>query len=203
MPAFSAKEIISIGTTIDILFYGDVRDTNVAAVPQPSPGSQLRGEPTEFGLRILKDTLEAQSTFMTRFSVDVLLRHHKLKSDGFPEADARPGLNKLTPALLKKYDQVWFFGQQYANLRQWFDDYGGPESGAPTQTRISPARGTRQPSARPRLSVLPRRLGSTRCCSTKLTSLEWSPVISTPPPASIHDCSAATSASVSSLSGPP
>ena len=128
MPAFSAKEIISIGTTIDILFYGDVRDTNVAAVPQPSPGSQLRGEPTEFGLRILKDTLEAQSTFMTRFSVDVLLRHHKLKSDGFPEADARPGLNKLTPALLKKYDQVWFFGQQYANLRQWFDDYGGPDS---------------------------------------------------------------------------
>ncbi|MFT3957258.1 MAG: hypothetical protein QM722_23610 [Piscinibacter sp.] len=128
MTAFSAKEIISIGTTINILFYGDVRDTNIAEVPQPAPGSQLRYTSTEFGLRILKDTLEAQGTLLTRFSVDMLLRHHKLKSDGFPETTATPGLNKLTPALLKKYDQVWFFGQQYANLRQWFDDYGGPES---------------------------------------------------------------------------
>lgn len=128
MPAFTAKEIISIGTTLRILFYGDVRDTNIAAVPQPSPGSQLRGEPTEFGLRILKDTLEGQSSFLMRYSVDLLLRHHRLKSDGFAEPQASPGLNKLTPALLKKYDQVWFFGQQYANLRQWVDDYGGPDS---------------------------------------------------------------------------
>lgn len=128
MPAFTAKEVISVGTTIKILFYGDIRDTNIAAVPQPAPGSLLRGSSTEFGLRILKDTLEAQSSFLIRFSVDMLLRHHKLKSDGFAEATATPGLNKLTPALLKKYDQVWFFGQQYANLRQWFDDYGGPDS---------------------------------------------------------------------------
>ena len=128
MPAFTAKEAISVGTTIKILFYGDIRETNIAAVPQPAPGSQLRGSSTEFGLRILKDTLEAQSTFLIRFSVDMLLRHHKLKSDGFADSTATPGLNKLTPALLKKYDQVWFFGQQYANLRQWFDDYGGPDS---------------------------------------------------------------------------
>lgn len=128
MPAFTAKEVISIGTTIRILFYGDIRETNIAAVPQPAPGSQLRREPTEFGLRILKDTLEAQGSFLMRYSVDMLLRHHKLKPDGFAETQATSGLNKLTPALLKKYDQVWFFGQQYANLKQWFDDYGGPDS---------------------------------------------------------------------------
>jgi len=128
MPPPITKDIFTLGSTIRILFYGDVRDTNTAAVPQPGPGNQLRGMPTEFGLRILKDLLEAQSTFLVRLQVDVLNRHYHYNSDGFVREPAVPGANKLTPALLKKYDQVWFFGQQYANYSQWNDAYGGPES---------------------------------------------------------------------------
>ena len=128
MPPLVTKDSFTLGTTIRILFYGDHRDTNIAAVPQPAPGDLLRFKPTEFGLRILKDLLESQSTFLVRLQVDVVNRDYHFNSDGFVREPAVAGANKLTPAILKRYDQVWFFGQQYANFSQWNADYGGPES---------------------------------------------------------------------------
>lgn len=128
MPPPITKDTFTLGSTLRILFYGDHHDTNTAAVPQPAPGDLLRSKPTEFGLRILKDLLEAQSTFLIRLQVDVLNRDYHYNPDGFVREPAVPGANKLTPALLKKYDQVWFFGQQYANFSQWNVNYGGPES---------------------------------------------------------------------------
>jgi hypothetical protein len=121
-------DVLTIGVTIRILFYCDDLSTNTAVVPQPGPGNQLRGNPTEFGLRILKDLLESQSTFLVRLRVDVVNRNYQYGPDGFVREPAVPGANKLTAALLKKYDQVWFFGQHYANYSRWNEVYGGPES---------------------------------------------------------------------------
>jgi hypothetical protein len=122
------SDSLTIGVTIRILFYGDAKDTNIATVPQPAPGDRLRSQPTEFGLRILKDLLESQSTFLVRLKVDVINRNYHYGPDGFVVEPATPAANRLTPGLLKKYDQVWFFGQQYANYREWNDFYGGPNS---------------------------------------------------------------------------
>ena len=57
------------GETIRILFYCDHRDMNWELVPQPGKGERLRRKPTEFGLRIAKDLLEAQSSLTLRFDV--------------------------------------------------------------------------------------------------------------------------------------
>ena len=58
------------GKTIRILFYCDHRDMNWEPVPPPGKGERLRRKPTEFGLRIAKDLLEAQSSLTLRFDVD-------------------------------------------------------------------------------------------------------------------------------------
>jgi hypothetical protein len=119
------------GKTIRILFYCDQRDMNWEPVPQPGTGERLRRKPTEFGLRIAKDLLEAQSTLTLRFDVDVLNRHYDYDGNGAVVNFAGPmqaGKHKLTPNLLKRYDQVWFFGQLYANYRTEDPDYGNADS---------------------------------------------------------------------------
>ena len=56
-------------TDIRILFYADSSSTNLLL---PKPGVNLRGQEEEFGLRILKDILEA--SFSPNISVDLVNR---------------------------------------------------------------------------------------------------------------------------------
>jgi hypothetical protein len=122
---------ILLGRTIRILFYADHRDSNYQTVPQPGSAEKLRGQPTEFGLRIAKDLLESQSGLFLRFKVDVLNRHHDYDATGAVQdfdGPVRVGKHKLTRDLLRRYDQVWFFGQLYANYSGVLRDYGNRES---------------------------------------------------------------------------
>jgi hypothetical protein len=99
--------------TIRILFYADSYATTVAEVPMiPVLRHQPRDESTEFGLRILKDTLE--SAIFPRCSVTVLNRYYDYDSEGFT-VGPRAAPNKLTSQLLSQFDEVWFFGQHLDN----------------------------------------------------------------------------------------
>ncbi|MET8998722.1 hypothetical protein [Amycolatopsis sp. NPDC004169] len=102
---------------VDILFYTD--DTSVAFNPAAS-----------FGVDAMRDLLHQRSGFHADFRIDLLNRH-----------DGGHARQKLTPELLAKYDQVWFFGvlqcnqqsapeneltdDEVAALRTWMDDREG------------------------------------------------------------------------------
>jgi hypothetical protein len=107
---------------IRILFYADASATNLLL---PKPGVNLRGQEEEFGLRILKDILEA--SISPRISVDLRNRYWTLNSDGgigdntFPKGT--PEI--LSSALLDQYDEIWLFGKHLGN----FDDYNNSANG--------------------------------------------------------------------------
>jgi hypothetical protein len=99
---------------IRILFYADFSGMNLLPV---SPGGHLRGQEEEFGLRILKDILEANVS--PAISVDLVNRFWTLDSNGgvmmdAPANTASPA--KLTPARLRNYDEIWFFGHHLGNF---------------------------------------------------------------------------------------
>jgi hypothetical protein len=74
--------------TARVLFYRDSSDTNLIAV---SPGGKLRRQEGEFGLRIVKDSLEA--SFFPQTTVDLVNRFWILDADGRipPELRAEEG----------------------------------------------------------------------------------------------------------------
>jgi hypothetical protein len=79
--------------TVRILFYTD--DFSV-----------LLNNVSSFGVGILRDLIVNHNTFYANFDIHLLNRH-----------DPSHAANKLTPALLSSYDQVWFFGVRQANLQ--------------------------------------------------------------------------------------
>ena len=106
-------------TDIRILFYADSSSTNLLL---PKPGVNLRGHEEEFGLRILKDILEA--SFSPNISVDLVNRFWTLNpSNGGVDSSTPPrtgGPNGnptyLTSDLLSHYDEVWLFGKHLGNF---------------------------------------------------------------------------------------
>lgn len=82
--------------TINILFYTDEARVNL---------DQDLGEfDTEFGVRILHDLLAGDTSDLAKFEITLLNRH-----------DGSHAGNKLTPARLGAFDEVWFFGLRLAN----------------------------------------------------------------------------------------
>ena len=78
--------------TVRILFYTD--SASVAFNPA-----------ADFGVDRLRDLIRSHNTFYVNFEIDLLNRH----AGGH-------AANKLTPALLAGYQQVWFFGVGQCNL---------------------------------------------------------------------------------------
>jgi hypothetical protein len=103
--------------TVKILFYTD--DPTVVA-----------NTTNTFGVGLLRDLMLTHNTFHTNFQIDVLDRH----AGGH-------AAQKLTPVLLRTYDQLWFFGVRQCNvtnqpqneltdpevaaLQAWMDEGGG------------------------------------------------------------------------------
>ena len=96
---------------VNILFYADSSATNLLVV---YPGGILRRQPEEFGLRMLKDILEA-NPFPT-ISVDLVNRFWNLNGDGSVDATRKTSATTLTTTLLQKYDEIWFFGKHLGNF---------------------------------------------------------------------------------------
>jgi hypothetical protein len=83
--------IFCVKPTVRILFYTD--------------SSQVQMNTTsDFGVGMLRDLIVNNNPFYVNFQIDLLNRH----AGGH-------AMNKLTPALLATYDQVWFFGILQAN----------------------------------------------------------------------------------------
>jgi hypothetical protein len=78
--------------TVRILFYTD--DPSIRFDPNP-----------DFGVATLRDLIVSHNSFHATFAIDLIDRH-----------DGGHAVNRLTPALLSGYDQVWFFGVQMCNL---------------------------------------------------------------------------------------
>nr|BFE51673.1 hypothetical protein GCM10017745_51000 [Saccharothrix mutabilis subsp. capreolus] len=77
--------------TVRILFYTDHSGVSL------DPGS-------DFGVTQLRDLLLTRNTFFVDFQIDLIDRHAGCH-----------GAHPLTPGLLAKYDQVWFFGVEQCN----------------------------------------------------------------------------------------
>lgn len=113
-------------TTIRILFYCDDADASWTAVDK-NTGNAKRGFKDEFGLGLLKTTLENQSTFFTRYQVDVVNRFYDYDNQG--NVIHNPALlknpHRLTQAMLNKYSQMWVFGMHYGNRMDPAPNFGG------------------------------------------------------------------------------
>lgn len=86
------RPFLCLRPEVKILFYTDYYGVTL-------------GNDDSFGVDILKDLIEGQSTFFSKFTIDLLDRH----SGGHAQ-------NKLTANLLDDYDEVWFFGVLQANV---------------------------------------------------------------------------------------
>jgi hypothetical protein len=83
---------------VKVLFYTDsARLVNLDA--------DVQSPENDFGVRILRDLLEADQSNRPIMSVDLVDRH-----------DGGHAARKLLPKLLDRYDEVWFFGISLANV---------------------------------------------------------------------------------------
>lgn len=80
--------------TVRILFYTDDRR-----------GRVVFESAQDFGVNHLRDLIIGRNPFYVNFQIDLINRH-----------DGGHAANKLTTALLGRYDQIWFFGVGQCNL---------------------------------------------------------------------------------------
>jgi len=113
-------------TTIRILFYCDDADESWVSANKAT-GNARRGFKDEFGLGLLKTTLENQSNLFTRYKVDVLNRYYDYDAEG--NIVKNPALlqnpHKLSKSLLDKYSQIWIFGMHYGNGMEVAPNFDG------------------------------------------------------------------------------
>lgn len=120
------RETLAGRVTIRILFYCDDADESWV-VANKAKGNARRGFKDEFGLGLLKATLENQSTFFTRYQIDVINRYYDYDADG--NIIHNPALlqnpHRLSASLLNKYSQIWVFGMHYGNHMEAAGNFGG------------------------------------------------------------------------------
>lgn len=100
--------------TINILIYTDSKDIS-------------EQENAVWSVSTVKTLIEGKSSPFARYKVEVINRYEGFKDEDFPGKAEVP--QKLTCDLLKRFDEIWFFGTYQVNVDQpWHQLDGGREN---------------------------------------------------------------------------